>query len=70
MAPKEAELRETAPRRILVVDDNVDAAASLALLLDLSGNITHLAHDGESALEAAEKLVVSLERFHDLTLLL
>ena len=36
-------------RRILVVDDNVDAATSLAMLLTLSGHVTHLAHDGVDA---------------------
>jgi two-component system CheB/CheR fusion protein len=40
-------------RRILVVDDNRDAAASLAMLLGLLGNETRLAHDGPGALEAA-----------------
>jgi PAS domain S-box-containing protein len=39
--------------RILVVDDNVDAAESLAMLLELSGHITHLAHSGTDALTAA-----------------
>ncbi len=42
-------------RRVLVVDDNEDAAVSLAMLLDMTGNVTHLAHDGEQALAAAEK---------------
>jgi CheY-like chemotaxis protein/two-component sensor histidine kinase len=41
-------------RRILVVDDNVDAAESLALLLQLKGHDTRLAHDGHGALEAAQ----------------
>jgi CheY-like chemotaxis protein len=41
-------------RRVLVVDDNEDAAVSLAMLLDLGGNETRLAHDGEAALAAAE----------------
>jgi signal transduction histidine kinase/CheY-like chemotaxis protein len=41
---------------ILVVDDNEDAAESLAELLQLTGNETHIANDGASALEAAEKL--------------
>jgi PAS domain S-box-containing protein len=50
-APKVEERR----RSVLVVDDNKDAAVSLAMLLDLSGNQTHLAHDGEAALLAAEK---------------
>jgi signal transduction histidine kinase/ActR/RegA family two-component response regulator len=40
-------------RRILVVDDNYDAANSLALLLQLSGNQTQLAFDGVEAVEAA-----------------
>jgi PAS domain S-box-containing protein len=43
----------TTPRRILVVDDNRDSAASLALLLKMSGNETHTAHDGVKAVEAA-----------------
>jgi PAS domain S-box-containing protein len=37
-------------RRILVVDDNVDSAMSLAMLLTLGGDITELAHDGLEAL--------------------
>ncbi|WP_295686836.1 CHASE3 domain-containing protein [uncultured Nevskia sp.] len=36
--------------RILVVDDNQDSAASLTLLLELSGNETAMAHDGLEAL--------------------
>jgi CheY-like chemotaxis protein len=39
-------------RRILVVDDNQDAAATLALMLDLMGNETRTAHDGLEALAA------------------
>jgi PAS domain S-box-containing protein len=39
-------------RRILVVDDNKDAATSLALMLDLMGNETQTAHDGLEALAA------------------
>lgn len=41
--------------RILVVDDNHDGAKSLAEVLKLSGNETFLAHDGDEAIEAAEK---------------
>jgi CheY-like chemotaxis protein len=44
-----------AGRRVLVVDDNVDAAASLALLLEMSGHEVRIAHDGPSALEAARE---------------
>src|SRR3978361_669526 len=40
---------------ILVVDDTVDAAESLALLFDTLGHETHTAFDGEQALAAAEK---------------
>ncbi|NLD53585.1 MAG: PAS domain-containing protein [Burkholderiaceae bacterium] len=43
----------TAARRILVVDDNIDAAESLAMLLQLDGHETALAHDGQRALELA-----------------
>jgi CheY-like chemotaxis protein len=41
-------------RRILVVDDNVDAVESLALLLRLDGHQVRSACDGQSALEAAQ----------------
>lgn len=44
------------PHRILVVDDNRDAADAIASLLELEGNETHVAHDGASALELAESL--------------
>jgi CheY-like chemotaxis protein len=40
-------------RRVLVVDDNVDSATSLAMIVELQGHETRLAHDGPSALEAA-----------------
>jgi CheY-like chemotaxis protein len=43
-------------RRILVVDDNRDAAESLAVLLKLTGNQTHIAYDGLEAVEAAATL--------------
>jgi len=41
------------PRKILVVDDNVDAANSLSTLLTMSGHATSLAHDGTEALRLA-----------------
>jgi PAS domain S-box-containing protein len=40
-------------RRVLVVDDNVDGAESLAKLLRMSGHETRTAHSGPEALEAA-----------------
>jgi len=42
-----------ASRRIVVVDDNIDAAESLALLLQHDGHEVHVAHDGHAALDAA-----------------
>ncbi len=41
-------------RRVLVVDDNVDSAHSLALLLQIGGFEVHQAHDGPAALQAAQ----------------
>jgi PAS domain S-box-containing protein len=41
-------------RRILVVDDNRDAATSLALLLKLMGHEVQTAHDGFEGIEKAE----------------
>lgn len=38
--------------RILVVDDNVDSAESLALFLTLKGHEVRTAHDGQHAIEA------------------
>jgi PAS domain S-box-containing protein len=49
-------LREPAPtsgHRLLVVDDNKDAALSLAMLLRLQGHDVRVAHDGVSALQIA-----------------
>ena len=40
-------------RRVLVVDDNVDAAQTLAFLLESSGHEVKLAYDGLSAVAAA-----------------
>ena len=42
-----------ARRRILVVDDNLDAARTLARLLKLSGHEVETAHDGLEAVQAA-----------------
>ena len=44
-----------ATHRILVVDDNEDSADSLAMLLQLTGHEVFTAHDGHSALDAAEQ---------------
>jgi two-component system CheB/CheR fusion protein len=44
----------TPSRRVLVVDDNVDAAESLAMLLRVEGHEVRTAHDGATALDAAQ----------------
>jgi PAS domain S-box-containing protein len=44
------------PRRILVVDDNTDAAVSFAVLLEHQGHEVATAHDGEEAVAKARVL--------------
>lgn len=52
--PAEAVRPATAARhRILVVDDNVDSAHSLGMMLELMGNDIRTAHDGFAAIEVA-----------------
>ncbi len=46
--------RRGAGRRVLIVDDNVDSAESLADLLTLSGHEARTAHDGLAGVAAAE----------------
>jgi PAS domain S-box-containing protein len=46
-------LRTSVTRRILVVDDNLDSAESLVMLLTLMGNEVHTAHDGLEAVAVA-----------------
>ena len=41
--------------RILVVDDNVDAATTLSMILEACGYPTRVAHDGVAALAAAQE---------------
>jgi PAS domain S-box-containing protein len=38
-------------RRVLIADDNEDAARSLAMLLEITGHDVSVAHDGEQALD-------------------
>ncbi len=42
-----------ASKRVLIVDDNVDAAETLAMMLELLGQQTRQAHEGNGALKAA-----------------
>jgi signal transduction histidine kinase len=51
--PEATTTAERRAQRILVVDDNVDAADSLALLLRLDGHDVALAYDGAHALDLA-----------------
>lgn len=46
-----------AGRKVLVVDDNRDSATTLAMLLKLSAHTVEKAHDGEEALEAAQRFL-------------
>jgi len=50
----------TSAQRILVVDDNVDAALMLERLLQLNGKQTRVAHNGLDALEVAEQFLPHL----------
>jgi CheY-like chemotaxis protein len=43
-------------KRVLVADDNIDAAESLQMLLQFAGHEVHVASDGLLALAAAESL--------------
>jgi CheY-like chemotaxis protein len=45
------------PYRILVVDDNKDAAESLRMLLKILGGEVQMAYDGLTALEVAERFL-------------
>lgn len=44
------------PSRVLVVDDNIDAANSLAAILRMLGHEVHVALDGHSALQIAMRV--------------
>jgi PAS domain S-box-containing protein len=54
-AAPEAARATTAPRRVLVIDDNNDAANALRLLLENDGHEVRVAHDGLSGLELARE---------------
>ena len=50
-APQEA--KANGSKRVLIVDDNLDAAETLAMMLELLGQQTRQAHEGDGALKAA-----------------
>ncbi len=52
--PEEQRPLEVAPRRIFIVDDNVDAAEALAELLRLDGHQVQTAHSSKEALQRIE----------------
>jgi signal transduction histidine kinase len=52
-------LRDEA-RRILIVDDNTDAAMSLAMLLEMEGHEVHTSNDGIAALRELERFEAQL----------
>jgi signal transduction histidine kinase/DNA-binding response OmpR family regulator len=53
-APRE-EAMQPDGLRVLVVDDNIDAAETLSMMLEILGQKTHRAHDGNDAIAEAEQ---------------
>ena len=45
--------RDALPKRILVVDDSLDAATGIAMLMQVCGHDVHMVHRGQEVLEAA-----------------
>lgn len=45
-----------AGRLVVLIEDNVDAAEAVALILQLFGHRVHVAHDGSSGLDLARKV--------------
>ncbi len=52
-APAREAACDSHPRRVLIVDDNLDAAETLAMMLQLMGQQTRQAHEGNEALDVA-----------------
>jgi two-component system CheB/CheR fusion protein len=53
--PQAALRRSVCPRRCLLIEDNVDAAESMGLLLELAGHQVAVAHEGTRGLEIARQ---------------
>jgi signal transduction histidine kinase len=51
---------EGSVRRVLIVDDNQDAATTMATLLEALGHVPVVAHDGPSALQLLEQQAVDI----------
>jgi CheY-like chemotaxis protein len=54
-APRDNLRRNDAAYRVLIVDDYVDAAASMAALMKVDGHDVRVTHDGPAALELARE---------------
>jgi CheY-like chemotaxis protein len=54
-APAETSRRSASACRVLIVDDYVDAAASMAALMKVDGHDVRVTHDGPAALELARQ---------------
>ncbi len=50
--PTAVDQEQVVSRRILIADDNRDAAESLAMLLQIEGHEVHVVHDGRAAVSA------------------
>jgi signal transduction histidine kinase/ActR/RegA family two-component response regulator len=53
--PSASAAAESGHRRVLLVEDNLDAAESMRMLLELFGHSVRVVHDGEAALVAARE---------------
>ncbi|MEO5860176.1 MAG: response regulator, partial [Pyrinomonadaceae bacterium] len=56
-AAKLAAKNQSTARRVLVVDDNVDSASSMEMLLRIIGHEVRMAHDGLAAVEGAREFL-------------
>ena len=54
-SPRPEPQPRSAGRRVLIVDDNLDAAETLAMMLEILGHETRQAHDGHEAIAKAEE---------------
>jgi signal transduction histidine kinase len=53
-APNTLRRVQSIPCKVLIVDDNVDSAESLSLLLEMKGTQSRIVHDGSTAVEMAK----------------
>jgi len=52
LQPAAAPVKQATPLRVLIADDNADAAESLSMLMQMAGHTTLTANDGVAALAA------------------